>query len=134
MDTDSIKPPRFRPVVVKARADGWTPDRQRAFIAAIAQCGQLAPAARAVGMTVQSLGRLRLRPDAASFNRAIAKVIDNARAQLLSTTIERAIDGVIEPIYYRGRHCGDVRQFNDGLLIAALNRLMPVRKVFSGGP
>ena len=117
--------PRFRAVAVKARSDGWTPARQRNFLAALAQTGQIEPAVRAVGMTRQSLARLRLRPGAVGFNRAIAIVIDGARAEVLGATLERAIHGVAQPVYYRGRECGSQRNFNDRLLIAAFKQLFP---------
>ena len=38
----------------RARRDGWTETRQRAFIAALDQLGSVAHAARVVGMTKRS--------------------------------------------------------------------------------
>lgn len=43
--------PAFTPVpMTRSRHDGWTPERQRGFIAALAQSGIVARAARSVGM------------------------------------------------------------------------------------
>ena len=46
----AIRVPDFTPVPLRARADGWTPARQRGFIAALARCGSILAAARHVGI------------------------------------------------------------------------------------
>ena len=60
----------FDPVPVRARRDGWTPERQRRYVVALVETGHMGKAARAVGMTEQGAAKLRRRPDAASFTRA----------------------------------------------------------------
>lgn len=62
--------PAFTPVPLRARSDGWTPERQLHYVAALAGGARMAAAARAVGMTEQSASRLRTRPGAESFARA----------------------------------------------------------------
>ena len=42
--------PQFTPVPVRPRHDGWTPERQVAFIEALAQCGCVDEACDRVGM------------------------------------------------------------------------------------
>jgi hypothetical protein len=69
----------FTPVTVRRRHDGWTPERQRLYVAALFETGHAGRAARAVGMTAQSAARLRRRPDAAGFDRACAAAYDAAR-------------------------------------------------------
>ena len=59
--------PPFLPVPLRARADGWTPERQARFIGFLAETGSVAAAARRVGMTRESAHRLRGRPGAESF-------------------------------------------------------------------
>jgi hypothetical protein len=54
---------------VRARRDGWTPERQFAYIVELAEHANAGRAARAVGMTAQGACRLRRRPGAARFNR-----------------------------------------------------------------
>lgn len=66
-DAPATAPPAFTPVPVRARRDGWTPDRQRAFIAALAKSASVDAAARAAGMRRETAYRLRARADAASF-------------------------------------------------------------------
>ena len=41
----------FTPVPVRARHDGWSVERQIAFIEKLADCGSVAAAARHVGMS-----------------------------------------------------------------------------------
>jgi hypothetical protein len=60
----------FTPLRLRARIDGWTPDRQRLYVAAIAATGRADRAAALCGMTGQTAARLRHRPDAASFSAA----------------------------------------------------------------
>jgi hypothetical protein len=59
--------PAFTPVPVRARCDGWTEERQRVFIAALARTGCVGRAAAAAGMSRESSYRLRRRKGADSF-------------------------------------------------------------------
>lgn len=76
----------FTPVRLRARIDGWTPERQRRFVAGIALTGRADYAATLCGLSVQSAARVRRRPDAASFDAAccaamtLAKRLRRARA------------------------------------------------------
>ncbi|MEA3051782.1 MAG: hypothetical protein QOG72_685 [Sphingomonadales bacterium] len=65
-------PPEFTPVPLRARRDGWTPERQFAYVVALAEFGHGGRAAEAVGMSEQSACRLRRRPGAAAFSRLCA--------------------------------------------------------------
>ena len=71
--------PAFTPVPLRYRHDGWTPERQRLYVAALAATGHLGKAARAVGMTEQSAAKLRRRPGAASFDAACTAAYLGAR-------------------------------------------------------
>ena len=64
---DPIDVPPFTPVPTRARRDGWSPDKQRAFLVALGRTGQVGLAAKAVGMTHQTAWRLRKRVGAESF-------------------------------------------------------------------
>lgn len=48
-DSPSLDSPAFTPVPLRARPDGWTPERQRRSIAALTATGVVAAAVRAVG-------------------------------------------------------------------------------------
>jgi hypothetical protein len=71
--------PQFTPVALRYRSDGWTSERQRLYVAALAATGHMGKAARAVGMTEQSAAKLRRRPDAASFAAACTAAYLGAR-------------------------------------------------------
>lgn len=62
--------PAFTPVPVRARRDGWTAERQRMFIATLADTGCVGRAALAAGMSRESAYRLRRRKGAESFTAA----------------------------------------------------------------
>ena len=66
------------PVLKKRRKDGWSPDKQRAFIEALADTGSVATAAQRVGMSESSAYRLRRAPGAEAFVRAWGAAIDAA--------------------------------------------------------
>jgi hypothetical protein len=94
----------FAPVPRRRRRhDGWTDDRQRDFIAALAACGSVSAAARHVGMTARSAYRLLDSAGATDFARAwdvaIAQGVDRTRSDALS----RALNGALVPIYRRGK-------------------------------
>ncbi len=57
----------FTPVRLRARIDGWSPDKQRLYVAGIAATGRADRAAALCHASPQSAARLRHRPDAASF-------------------------------------------------------------------
>jgi len=71
--------PDFTPVPLRHRIDGWTPERQRSYVALLRKSGLAVQAARAVGMTPQSAARLRRRPEGASFDAACAAALASAR-------------------------------------------------------
>lgn len=113
----------FTPVPTTPRHDGWTAPKQRAFIDLLAECGVVAAAAKAVGMSPRSAYALRKRPDAASFAAAWDDALACGRGASLSRAIERAIDGEVRRVYYRGRPVGEYRVYNNRLLIAALRAI-----------
>lgn len=62
--------PPFLPVPLRARADGWTAQRQANFIGYLAETGCVAEAARRAGMSRMAAWRLRNRPGAESLAHA----------------------------------------------------------------
>lgn len=114
---------RFRAVKVKARHDGWTPERQRAFIDRLCLIGNVARAARAVGKTPQSAYRLREHKGAGSFRRAWDEALGVSRSHIVDLAIERCIEGETVPVVYRGRKVGEWTRYDNRLLSAALGAL-----------
>lgn len=116
-------PLSFTPVpTASTRRDGWTPDRQRQFIAALAAMGVVAAAARAVGMSATSAYKLRDRPHAESFAEAWNIAVAMAGDRAFEQAMDRAINGVVVPRYYRGEQVGTVRRFDYRLAMKVLDR------------
>ena len=105
----------FTPVPGSTRHDGGTPERPRAFIAACAEQGGVAAAARSVGMTPQGARKLRLRPDAEDFARAWDVAVEEGRLRARDEALRRGKEGVLVP----GKVIGTRRCFDGRLLFAA---------------
>ena len=88
------------------RHDGWTAERQRAFVAALSQHGGVAQAARMVGMTPQTANRLRRRPGAADFARAWDLALDMGRQRAWDEAVRRGTEGHLTPVTRNGRVIG----------------------------
>jgi len=82
--------PDFVPAPLRYRKDGWTPERQRLYLAALAETGHAGKAARAVGMTAQSAARLLRRPEAASFRAACTAAYLGARRRWTMLRLDAA--------------------------------------------
>lgn len=117
----------FDPVPVRYRHDGWTPDRQLAFIEALAGCGCVDEAASAVGMSRNSAYALRRRPDAQAFRLAWDAAMDHAVGRLSDAAMARAINGVAVPVFHNGEQVGERRHFDERLTMFLLRYRDPVR-------
>src|SRR5687767_11130448 len=85
---------RFDPVPRKRnRRTGWTEERQRAFIAALARCGSVRLACRHVGLGASSVYRLLDMDGAESFAIAWDRAMDIGLARLQADALERALNG-----------------------------------------
>ncbi|MFL9841465.1 LysR family transcriptional regulator [Sphingomonas sp. ST-64] len=113
--------PAFTPVPRKCnRHDGWTPERQRAFIEALADTGSVSRAARQVNMAQANCYTLRRAPGAESFRAAWEAALDFGVQRLKDIAFERAIDGELIPVFVGGRLMGYRRKRNDALLMFCL--------------
>lgn len=122
--------PPFLPVPLRARADGWTADRQARFIGMLAETGCFTAAARAVGMTRESAYRLRSRDGAASFTHAWDAIIAFRQGGTVphrkftsAELSERALDGEYHILMRRRRFVRAVRKFSTSALLKNLRRL-----------
>lgn len=118
---DSLLP--FEPVPLRSRRDGWTAERQRAFVALIARGLKPGRAAEWVGMRRQGAYALRERPGAEGFAGAwdaAAAAARRRRAASLTSLYLRAIEGVPVPIRHRGRVVAIDRRLDNAALIRLL--------------
>lgn len=109
---------QFSPAV---RRDGWTPERKARFLSYLSEKGNVRAAAARCGMSAQSAYVQRRRDPlfARTWDAALLRAHE-AYEQVLA---ERAIEGVEEPIYYRGELVGTRRRYDSRLLLAHLARL-----------
>lgn len=99
--------PAFTPVPLRYRRDGWTPGRQSDFLGRLAETGNVAEAARHVGMTRESAYRLRDKAGAASFAAAWDSILAQRPSAPMSThelLCHRALYGSLKPIMRGGKH------------------------------
>lgn len=115
----------FTPVPRKYRVDGWTVERQRAFIAALAATGSVKAAAHRINMSPEGAYYLRRSPGAESFAAAWAAAVDHGVQTLADIAIERARDGVPVPVFWKGEQVGEKRWYNDRLLMFILRHHLP---------
>lgn len=112
--------PEFEPVPRRYRHDGWTPERQKAFIGALAETGCVDRAARAVNMAQANCYTLRRAPGAESFRRAWEAALDFSIGRIKDIAFERAIEGQLVPVFVGGKLMGFRRKRNDALLMFIL--------------
>ena len=112
----------FEPVPVRARHDGWTPQKQREFVEALADTGVVREAAARVGMTEQSAWRLRRRADARAFDLVCEAALRPGARRLHAIAWERAIEGTIKRHYYHGELKSEERVYDNRLLIYLLGK------------
>jgi hypothetical protein len=116
--------PYFTPVpMARNRKDGWTPQRQRIFLAALATHGLVSRAAKAAEMGVTSAYNLRKRKGAESFAAAWDQVEREARDRALAYVIEHVRNGETRPRFYRGRFVGTVHRVDQKVMLAAVRAM-----------
>lgn len=114
-------------VPTRARHDGWTPDKQHDFIAALAESGCVTEACAAVRMSPKSAYQLRARPDASVFRQAWDVALDYAVRALADAAFSRALHGVARPVFYKGEQIGERRHYDERLTMFLLRYRDPVR-------
>ncbi|HEY5722380.1 MAG TPA: hypothetical protein VIT45_08660 [Allosphingosinicella sp.] len=121
----------FDPVRLRARLDGWTAEKQRAFVEELAECGVVKEAAARVGMSEQSAFNLRRRADADGFNLAWEAAVRLGAERLRSLAYERAVTGTVKRHYYKGQVVGEDRVYDNRLLVYLLSKTEPVADGFA---
>ena len=122
-----LKLPPFLPVPVRARRDGWTPDRQARFIAQLVRTACVRTAAAAIGLTRESAYRLRRHPGAGSFRAAWDTAVSGKQQPRWKFTPVEARDlalaGPFHIALHRGRPRTIWRKPDDSRLFSLGNRL-----------
>src|SRR4029078_10364956 len=110
----------FEPVPVRPRHDGWTAQKQIAFIEKLANCGSVSAACKHVGMSRESARQLRRRPRGRDFRDAWDAALDCGYAEVEEAAMERSKKGVARPIFYKGEQVGEWRQHDERLTMFLL--------------
>ncbi len=105
----------------RRRRNGWSEERQRAFIAALAECGSVGRAARSVGMTARSAYRLMDADGADDFARAWDRAIEIGIDRVRFAALDRTLNGAPCAVYRRGKLVRVETRYNDRLAIALLS-------------
>ncbi|QIG52772.1 hypothetical protein G6N82_00090 [Altererythrobacter sp. BO-6] len=126
--------PAFTPVPrLKDRSNGWKPEVQRAFIEALADTGSVRAACRRVGRTEHGAYQLRRHSAGDSFRAAWEAALALGIARIEDIAMDRAINGVEEPVYSYGALVGTRTRYNDRLLMFLLRNRAPHRFAEGGG-
>lgn len=105
------------------RHDGWTPERQRAFLDALAACGVVADACRVVGMGRDSAYDLRKRAEGRAFALAWDAAVLIARGRIGDELFSRAMHGCVDRVYKEGELVAERHRHDNRLAMAVLTRL-----------
>jgi hypothetical protein len=114
-------------VPVRARCDGWTVDKQCAFIEALAETGIVEEACRRVGMSRTAADNLRRRPWGGPFRQAWQAAVDYAMHQVEESAHRRSREGVARPIFYKGEQIDEWRHYDERLTMFLLRSYRPER-------
>ncbi|MEO5706657.1 MAG: hypothetical protein ABIT10_05625 [Alteraurantiacibacter sp.] len=113
--------PAFEPVSrQRMRRGGWSAARQREFIELLAETGSVRAACRRMGVGEYRVYDLRRRADADSFRAAWEAALDIGVQRLEDVAMDRALNGVEEPVYSYGELVGTRIVHNDRLLMFLL--------------
>ena len=107
------------------RLAGWSADRQRLFLATLAETGSVHLASDAARLAARSAYRLRTRSPA--FAAAWDTALQLSVGRLSAIVFDRAINGRVEQVYRDGELVGEKRVPSDKLLTWLLARLDPKR-------
>lgn len=100
--------------------------KRRIFLRVLAQTGKVTAAARSVGYTDTSYLQ-RLRRDDEEFAREWDVAVKSAANVLEEEAIRRAMEGVMEPIYYKGQCVGHKLNYSDQLMMFLMRGMDPER-------
>ncbi len=105
------------------RCNGWTPDRQRVFLALLAEHGNVDMAARAVGMSKRGAYAFRRRAAGRSFALGWDAAIKVARARMIDDAVQLAHEGVHEIVIRDGEVVAERRRRDPRVLLNVAERL-----------
>lgn len=109
-------------------ADKLRHPKKRAFLAALAECGNITHAAESAKIRRQTVYEWKDADPA--FAAAMEVAQETAGDRLEQEARRRAVTGTLKPVFYKGDECGYIREYSDTLLIALLNANKPEKFKF----
>ena len=104
------------------RVDGWSLDKQAAFLRALSATHSVSEAAKSVGRSRQSAYRLRSRLKGQPFDLAWEVAFHHSYDVLAHAALDRALNGVEVPVFFQGEQVGSYRRYDERLTVALLGR------------
>lgn len=104
----------------RVRHDGWTPQRQRAFLRALSETGSVRDACARTQISTTSAYRMRDR--SVAFDRAWRRALAKVAPTIEQAAYERAVLGWDEPVWHGGKIVGHRRRYSDSLLRLLVTR------------
>jgi len=125
MKHESIPPPPASPDSgpPQATEPRWTTRKMTEFLRALAAMHSVKDAAKAVGMSRQSAYKLRSRLKGLAFDAAWDEVFKHSYENLPYAALERALNGIEVPHYYKGELIGTSRRYDERLTVALLKMI-----------
>ncbi len=100
-----------------------THEKRFRFLCLLSETGNVSESARKAGINRQYV--YDLRDSDSEFAAAWEKCLERAGEVLLNEARRRAVDGVEEPVFYKGEICGTVLKYSDALLSLLLKATFP---------
>lgn len=97
----------------KARHNEWTRTKMARFLEVLAETASVTTAAESVGMSRQSAYRVRSRLIGHPFDLAWEGALEFGLQQVAHAALDRALNGTVVPIFYKGEQVGERRVFNE---------------------
>ena len=122
MEQESASPHQIA-LTPSRQGNGWSVERQRAFLETLAQSGYVERAAGLVGMTRQGAYAFRQTPAGRAFDLAWDAALMLARQRMIDETYQLAFEGSIEQIYRDGKLVQEKRKRDPKMMLATIERL-----------
>jgi hypothetical protein len=101
----------------------WTTRKMAEFLRALAATHSVKDAAKAVGMSRQSAYKLRSRLKGLAFDAAWDEVFKHSYENLPYAALDRALNGIEVPHYYKGELIGTSRRYDERLTVMLLKMI-----------
>ena len=111
----------------------WSARKKVEFLRALAATHSVKAAAKAVGMSRQSAYRLRSRLKGQAFDLAWDEAFSHSYHNLPYIALDRAMNGIEVPHYYKGELIGTSRRYDERLTVALLKLFNTCDALVVGG-